>query len=455
MPVEIIPKIVAVVLAAICAGTDFIWGKVFNKVVSRALIFSAAWLAFTGAWHAFGGSTSMQEFPVLGMWKAPQKVEKQAFQGNDGPGAWNSGAPVSVKPETEEEWERARQAQAAGGPDGATAVAGKPGTPAASGGAPAPAPSFWIYAAKMAINALTALVIGMLMWWFGMWAAGDAKLFAALVAILPLSSYANSYWPWFPAYVLIFNSFLALLGILVGELLIRFIKLLVKPSPEDGDVWKNALTWVRDHKLDIVRGFLGILFFMMLIKTLRMATQDFIGLFATIQDSTLMYVILFLIFQPLQKLMMKKWVLIPAVLFTAGFVAHAAIWPSGNHNVVTIVKMSGLMVGVVGFLITYQLYLNVFDYRPIRIWELRPQMLLSRKTTDTLKEDRDMLDHKMGPIGPDGLSRQQVETLRRWWIDRGKGGKIWISRTIPFAPALFIGTILTVILSGYIFRVTY
>ena len=114
MPVEIIPKIVAVVLAAICAGTDFIWGKVFNKVVSRALIFAAAWLAFTGAWHAFGGSTSMQEFPVLGMWKAPQKVEKQAFQGSDGPGAWNSGAPVSVKPETEEEWERARQAQAPG-----------------------------------------------------------------------------------------------------------------------------------------------------------------------------------------------------------------------------------------------------------------------------------------------------------------------------------------------------
>lgn len=450
MPVEIIPKVAAVILAAICAGTDFIWGKVFNKVVSRALLFALVWLAFTGAWHSFGGSTSLQEFPVLGLWKAPPRIEKQAFQGNDGPGAWNSGAPVSVKPETQEEWHKAQQAQEAA----LATQAGKAGTDGTSVAVEIK-PSFWIYAAKMAINALTALVIGMLMWWFGMWAAGDAKLFAALVAMLPLSSYANSYWPYFPAYVLIFNSFLALLGILVGELLVRFMKLLIKPSPEDGDVWKNALSWVRDHKLDILRGFLGILFFMMLIKTLRMATQDFIGLFATIQDSTLMYVILFLIFQPLQKLMMRKWVLIPAIVFTAGFVAHAAIWPSGNHNVLTILKMSGLMVGVVGFLITYQLYLNVFDYRPVRIWELRPQMLLSRKTTDTLKEDRDMLDHKMGPIGPDGLNRQQVETLRRWWIDRGKGGKIWISRTIPFAPALLIGTILTVLLSGYIFRITY
>ena len=36
---------------------------------------------------------------------------------------------------------------------------------------------------------------------------------------------------------------------------------------------------------------------------------------------------------------------------------------------------------------------------------------------------------------------------------RGKGGAIWVSRTIPFAPALLIGTLLTVILSGYIFKI--
>ncbi|HOI11784.1 MAG TPA: hypothetical protein PK313_14995, partial [Myxococcota bacterium] len=82
----------------------------------------------------------------------------------------------------------------------------------------------------------------------------------------------------------------------------------------------------------------------------------------------------------------------------------------------------------------------------------RPRMLLARKTQEVLKEDKDLLETKMGPVGPDGLSPQQVETLRRWWIDRGKGGRLWINRTIPFAPALFLGTLATVLFGGYILR---
>ena len=452
MPVEIIPRVAAAILAAICAGTDFIWGKVFNKVISRGLIFALAWLVFTGVWTAFGGSTAMDEYPVLGLWKAPPAPPKASMfaGGRDGPGAWNSGADVSVLPTSDEEWKQADEALKAeqGAVDG-----GKGGPGSAAAPAKPPAPSWWIYLAKMAINAVTAFLIGILLWWFGMWAAGDAKLFGVLAAIIPLSSYSASYWAIFPAYVLLFNTFVALLAILVGELVVRFFRATFRPTAEDRGSWKAAIAWVRDHKLDIVRGFFGILFFMLVIKALRMLTQDIIGIFAKIESNTLMYVLLFLIFQPLSKLMRKRWVLITMVVFTAGFTAHAAIFPTESHNVINILRMSGLMLAVVGFLIVYQLYLNVFDYRPIRIWELRPQMLLARKTIDTLKEDGDLLDHKMGPINPDGLTRAQTDTLRRWWIDRGKGGTIWISRTIPFAPALFVGTLLTVIFSGYIFKI--
>ncbi|MBM4398625.1 MAG: hypothetical protein FJ087_23430 [Deltaproteobacteria bacterium] len=97
--------------------------------------------------------------------------------------------------------------------------------------------------------------------------------------------------------------------------------------------------------------------------------------------------------------------------------------------------------------------MNVFDFRAVRVWELRPRMILSPKTLDVLKEDIDLLEHKMGPIGPDGIGKDQVDVLRRWWIDRGKGGRIWVSRTIPFAPALFAGTVITVLLGGYLVRV--
>lgn len=112
--------------------------------------------------------------------------------------------------------------------------------------------------------------------------------------------------------------------------------------------------------------------------------------------------------------MRKRWVLIAMIVFMAGFTAHAAIFPTESHNVLNILRMSGLMLASVGFLNVYQLYLNVFDYGPIRIWELRPQMLLANKTIETLKEDGDLLNHKMGPINPDALTRAQTDTLRRW-----------------------------------------
>jgi hypothetical protein len=131
-------------------------------------------------------------------------------------------------------------------------------------------------------------------------------------------------------------------------------------------------------------------------------------------------------------------------------VVWVTLFPTDHYNLRTVLHVSALMLGLVFFLLVYELYLNVFDFKPLRIWELRPRMILARKTTEILKEDQDLLEHKMGPVGPDGMSVEQVDTLRRWWIDRGKGGRIWVSRTIPFAPALFLGTLATVLLKGYL-----
>jgi hypothetical protein len=126
--------------------------------------------------------------------------------------------------------------------------------------------------------------------------------------------------------------------------------------------------------------------------------------------------------------------------------------PTPEYNLEVILQVGALMLVLVGFYMVYNLYLNVFDFHPVKIWDLKPKMVLARKTMETLKEDQDLLKTKLGPVGPDGLAAEQVEVLRRWWIDRNKGPHLWVSRTIPFGPALFIGTLATVILGGYIFR---
>lgn len=389
MTIEWFPQAAAILLAGTCALTDLLRGKVYNKTLLAGIAVAAIWLAALCAWHAFGGGTALDAYPELGTW-------------------W---------------W------------DDATAD-----------------PVLTAYLGRVAGNALLAFVAGFGLWWFGMWAAGDAKLFATLALMLPLSSYAGAFWPAFPSYVLLFNTFLAVLALLVLELAIRGIRQAVRPTAEESEAWGNALLWVKGHAGELAIGFVGILFLFLVVKTLRMLLRDVITDTTPIVSPTAVYFALFLVFTPLSRLMRRKWVGIPVAVATLGWITYAAIFPTPDYNLGTILHVGALSIGVVLFLVVYELYLNVFDFHAIGIWQLRPRMILARKTREVLKEDMDLVTTKLGDVGPDGLSADQAETLRRWWIDKGKGARIHVSRTIPFAPALFLGTLMTVLLGGYLVR---
>lgn len=63
------------------------------------------------------------------------------------------------------------------------------------------------YAGKVAMNFSAVIVVSFLMWKFGAWAAGDAKLFITFSALLPLTFYWKSYLPIFPSFALLVNIF--------------------------------------------------------------------------------------------------------------------------------------------------------------------------------------------------------------------------------------------------------
>lgn len=414
---EAIPQAAAIVLAAGGALTDALRGKVYNRWLAAGVVVAVLWLGALPIIVSFGGTAEWTRYAELGLWSRPEGPAQKP----EGLAPWQTPVNVSVWPPPE-----ARVA-----PED-------------------PVPSFGVYLVKVAANALLALVAGFLMWWFGLWAAGDAKAFAVLALLLPLSTYRNAYMPAFPAYVLLFNTFVSLVALLATEVFVRLIRQVIRPTEDEAKVARETAAWVRSHARELALGFLGMLFLFLAVKTLRGLVGEVLVNVTHLHVKPLLYLILFIIFYPVLRLMRHRRVFVPVVLLTAGYIAYVTVWPSEDHNLSSVLSVGSVAGSVMVFYLLYGVYLNVFDFRPVRVWELKPRMVLARRTLEVLKEDRDLLEHKMGPVGPDGLSLEQVEVLRRWWIDRGKGGVVWVARTVPFAPALLVGTLLTVLLGGYV-----
>ena len=70
------------------------------------------------------------------------------------------------------------------------------------------------------LNSLAALIVSFFMWRSGIWNAGDAKLFIVFVFLLPLSVYSRSYIDFFPAIALLMNIFVPFSLFFIGKLIL-------------------------------------------------------------------------------------------------------------------------------------------------------------------------------------------------------------------------------------------
>lgn len=71
------------------------------------------------------------------------------------------------------------------------------------------------------INVIFAFITALIIWWGGLWSAGDAKLFIAYTALIPLSLYRFGYVQYFPSYVLLINTFVPIFLYYTVKALVR------------------------------------------------------------------------------------------------------------------------------------------------------------------------------------------------------------------------------------------
>lgn len=299
------------------------------------------------------------------------------------------------------------------------------------------------------LSLIVSCVVAFAIWYFKFWAAGDAKLFILFSFLIPIQYYS------FSNYAAIFMVFVLLGNILILAMIYfvldDFIRLVKERSNSHGAVFKKVSefkNYVYNNRFKFLKVVWG---YFCLFELVRLLASDLSQLISSMPIlSSFSYLILFLIYRPLSVLLgkPKRIVWLPTVLFFSYITIH--FLRSGGPALREI--LASLKYFILFMILIYIanrfIGINKRDVRKINIKKLRPYMQLTEKSIDLLKSQG------LGEFYPDGLTQEQAARIRTIWPSISlSSASIEIYLTFPFAPFIFFGTLVTIIIKTSLLRV--
>lgn len=171
------------------------------------------------------------------------------------------------------------------------------------------------YILKVFINSLIALLGGYLLWYFNLWSAGDAKLFALFTFLLPLRFYSKSYLPYFPSFVLLINTFIPVLIFLICQNLFCFLKKALafrEIQPAMREKILKLKTLFKKNYLNYLKVGLGFLLLFMFFRLIKFELDNRFGQVGWWQTTVLLLIII--LRKSLSQFLKKSWLLILILL---------------------------------------------------------------------------------------------------------------------------------------------
>jgi len=273
------------------------------------------------------------------------------------------------------------------------------------------------YYLALLINVIIAFLVGFAFWICDIWTPGDAKLFTAYAVLVPLTTYQLGYASYFPSYTLLSNTFTPLF----------FLILLSVPfSIKNAD--KKLIKNLFNPKIlaDRIIFLFGFLWFFN-------ALFSFLGM----QLTFLMYLLLFIaipyIFNRIKFISLIRASIILSILrlifdFNAVFTIRFLIFFISLVFVFVIVM---LLIGLGGFFKTTTV---------VNIENLKAGMVLAEE----IRSGDEIISS-----GNRKLAEDEIELLSKLYREkRLESDLIRIQQTLPFAPFLFFGVLLTYFCQG-------
>lgn len=323
------------------------------------------------------------------------------------------------------------------------------------------------YLGELLLNTGIALAVGFLMWYWNVWSAGDAKLFALFSFLLPLKFYSKTYLSYFPSFGLLLNIFIIALGIFLIMLVWNFVLYVLKRKKRvltkdernirNKKVKENIFSFLKEVLNLLVIFFVMVSFFGLLFKS---TVGENLAYFFTIKlglEKWVLFIAILGIFIFLMKFLqkIKKIFYIAAIILLVWLLYR---WVRFDQSPLLAIKPMLSITAIIvfgGFIFrkAFDWHVNRKEIQEVDTRDLKIGMRLTEESLNGLKnKDEKLFKESIGKIYSDGLTEKQALFLRKFAEDK-EITKLKIYKPSPFAILIFIGLIATILFRGSIIQI--
>lgn len=280
------------------------------------------------------------------------------------------------------------------------------------------------------VNLSSTMIFSILIYFFRIWSAGDAKLVITVIALMPMEIYNVNLKNIFPGFLTIILIFLCGFFYLVIESVFLYVK----------DIYNGKNK--KSIKVDVTKKvILKILYAWIISINLNCILSHYF------KDFYLNNLGLCMIFNALLVLYLAKFSsnkkLLISVIFLGSLIYIISNVCLGKSNMHFNFKMLFLIVVI----ILARILCGKYNYKRVYIENLRAGMILSSSTVINF------LNSKIKGLPLDAsenmkarLTVDQIESIKRWQKSKKGMNYVMVLRQLNFAPFIFLGTVISILI---------
>lgn len=285
------------------------------------------------------------------------------------------------------------------------------------------------------INLISAIFFSIIMYAFKIWAAGDAKLVMLIISLMPMEMYRSNPKNVFPGFSIIVLIFLCGFSYLILESLFLYIK------DRFLNVGRKNVKYIDIEELKKI--VLRIIFAWIISINLNRLIVHFFKSFYLYNLGLYMVLNALLILYLTRYTNNKKIFYWITILGTLTYVFSTVYLGTGNVH---------LNVKLMVFVIILILFRNLcgkYNYKKVSVENLKIGMLLSAGTILNFYNSKIKgLPKDYSESMNSRLTDEEIESIKLWQKSKNGLNEVVIVRKIHFAPFIFLGTIISLIMIG-------